>query len=174
LSCAAGCRIARGQGMLPPFRGLKGLPDWQPAGSPVSLRFLRPGRLRRVRGPLWGASARQRHAVSIISSPKAKRAASDSLDRISGQPDVLLLEALFQAFLESNKELPVLRCVLRVHKHTGQTIAVEFPLSTPEAEISLGLTGNRAEFLLQFLQGVSDQLMRDRAPSLNCDGSRIS
>src|SRR5207249_7409930 len=81
---------------------------------------------------------------------------SDSLDRISGQPDVLLLKALFQAFLELKEELPVLRCILRVHKHAGQTIAVEFPFSTPQTENRLSLTGDGAEFLLQLMQGVSD------------------
>src|SRR5882672_11673394 len=88
---------------------------------------------------------------------------SDSLDRIGGQPNVLLLEAVLQSFFEPDEELPVLRCVLHVHKHAGQTIAVEFSFSTPQAKNSLGLTGDSAEFLLQLAQGVSDQLLRDRA-----------
>src|SRR6266704_4927781 len=88
---------------------------------------------------------------------------SDSLDRISGQPDVLLLEAFLQSFFEPDEELPVLRRVLRVHKHASQTIAVEFSFSTPQAKNSLGLTRNSAEFLLQLAQGVSDQLLRDWA-----------
>src|SRR5713226_9480749 len=88
---------------------------------------------------------------------------SDSLDRISGQPNVFLLEAVLQSFFEPDEELPVLRCVLHVHKHAGQTIAVEFSFSTPQAKNRLGLTGDSAEFLLQLAQGVSDQLLRDWA-----------
>src|SRR5882672_3552660 len=81
---------------------------------------------------------------------------SDSLDRIRSQPDVLLLEAVLQSFFEPEEEVPVLRCVLHVHKHAGQTIAVEFSFSTPQAKNRLGLTGDSAEFLLQLAQGVSD------------------
>src|SRR5439155_24182198 len=49
---------------------------------------------------LSGLAARRKPAPEKNSAPGARF--SDSLDRISSQPDVLLLKALFQAFLELN------------------------------------------------------------------------
>ena len=62
-----------------------------------------------------------------------------------------------------HEELPVLLCVLRVHKHAGQTIAVEFSFSTPEAKNNLRLTRYSAELLLQLVQRASYQILRNWA-----------
>src|SRR5436309_1807161 len=88
---------------------------------------------------------------------------SNNLDRVGGEPNVLLPKAFFKAFLETDEEAPVLGRVLRIHEHARQAVPVEFAFSTPEAENHLRFTGHGAELLLQLVQSVSNQFLRNWA-----------
>ena len=120
------------------------------------------------------SGSRSLSIVRHLHAASRARARSDNLNRVSRQPNILLLKPVLEADLEPYEELAVLGRVFHVNKHPGQAVPVELALMVPETLDGLGLARDNAKSLLQLLQGISDQIRQTGRPSLNRDGSRIS
>src|SRR5208283_188011 len=82
-------------------------------------------------------------------------------DQVCRHPDVELLESSFELFLEFQEELAMLRLVADVDEDADQIVAIRFPFLAPVSSDRLGFAGDSTEPLLQFEQGLGDDLVRD-------------
>jgi hypothetical protein len=88
---------------------------------------------------------RHRRLRPLFLGPRAR---SNDLNRVSRQPNILLLKPGLEAGFEPYEELPVLSRVFHVNKHSGQAIPVELAFMVPQTLDCLGLARDSAESLL--------------------------
>ena len=87
------------------------------------------------------------------------------LDGVTGQPNLKLLEARFEAFLDFSEKDLSFRGVFRIHENSHQVVAEGVAFAAPPPLNDLRFTTDRAEAVLQFLHGLGQQRLRD-APAI--------
>lgn len=106
--------------------------------------------------------------AAISAGPKCRPSVNrlDQIQREGRHPDIDLLKAAFQDFLEGDEELPILFGIGNIYEYPDGFVPIKSPFVMRLTGDRLAFRRHRAEAFFQLRQGIRERVIRNRQSAI--------